>query len=563
MGLKLFRTTGFATLPVGAAPTGQSAVRPPVLLVLASIWIASVCNLALWREFTRLPELANTRGVLFAVALGVVIAATTCALLSLFAWRWTMKPVISLFLLAAAFGSYFMMAYGVVIDPTMMVNVLQTDPRETRDLLNWRMGLSVLLLAVLPMLWLWRQPMPRIGVFKRLFWNATILIASCVVLAGTLAVSYKDISSVMRSHTQLRYLINPLNSFYALGVIAAKPWQLNTKVLLPVGEDARLGARYAEQPKPPLLLLVLGETARSGNFAINGYARPTTPQLARANVVSLRNVWSCGTSTAASVPCMFSHLGREAFEARRNNYENMLEVLERSGLAVLWINNQTGCKGVCERTPNVTTPRADLPGLCAGGECFDEIMLKGLNARIAAMPAERRARGVVLVMHQMGSHGPAYYKRSPPAFKAFMPECTSNALQACPQEQVLNAYDNTILYTDHFLGLAINWLQVQEPQFATAMLYVSDHGESLGENNLYLHGLPYAIAPDVQKRVPWITWLSASFEQRTGVRAACLKQQLDTRYSHDNYFHSVLGLMDVQTRIYQRSLDVYAPCAGL
>jgi lipid A ethanolaminephosphotransferase len=187
-------------------------------------------------------------------------------------------------------------------------------------------------------------------------------------------------------------------------------------------------------------------------------------------------------------------------------------------------------------------------------------MLKGLDERVAALPAESRARGVLLVMHQMGSHGPAYFKRTPPAFKRFMPECTTNTLQDCNRDQLVNAYDNTIAYTDHFLAGTITWLQQREKLNDTALMYVSDHGESLGENNLYLHGLPYAIAPDLQKRVPWITWLSAGYSQRQKLDVACLKGRADIEVSHDHYFHSVLGLLGVQTSVYQPALDAYAAC---
>lgn len=364
----------------------------------------------------------------------------------------------------------------------------------------------------------------------------------------------------MRNHTQVRYLINPLNSFYSLGVIATKPLRRDSSVRLPIGQDARLGDPRGNASRPPLLVLVLGETARSANFGINGYGRPTTPALAKQNIVSFQNAWSCGTNTAASVPCMYSHLSREEHESRRTEFESLIDVLAHAGLAVLWIDNQSGCKGVCDRTPNVTTSTLKDPRLCFDGECFDEIMLSGIDQRIAALPADRRARGVVVVMHQMGSHGPAYFRRSPAAFKKFMPECATNALQDCPREQVVNAYDNTILYTDHFLSSVIDWLKTQEKTTAPAMMYVSDHGESLGENNLYLHSLPYAIAPDFQKHVPWITWLSAGFEQRTGITTACLKQRVGTRISHDNYFHSVLGLMGVQTGLYDPARDITAYC---
>jgi len=540
-----------------------TGIRQLWVVLLASFWVATVCNVALWRELTRLPGLELAQLALLDLALGLVIALATAALLSLLAWRWTLKPAITLLLLSAAFGAYFMMTYGVVIDQTMMVNTLQTDVRESRDLLNWRLVATLLALAGVPGFFLWRLEVRRKTGGRRLLANALTVMAASVLLVLVVMVFFQSLASVMRNNTQLRYLINPLNSFYALGLIATKPFQRNESVILPLGEDATLGASYAGQVKPPLLLLVLGETARSANFGLNGYARPTTPALARENVVSQRNAWSCGTSTAASVPCMFSNFGRENYESRPANYEGLLDVLQRAGLAVLWLDNQSGCKGVCNRVPNVNTSQLKVPGLCDGDECMDEVMLQGLDERIAALPPERRARGVVLVMHQMGSHGPAYYKRSPPAFKKFLPECNDNALQSCSRDALVNAYDNSIAYTDHVLGSAIQWLRAQQPHSAPALLYLSDHGESLGENNLYLHGMPYAVAPEGQKHVPWITWLSPEFEQRSQLTTACLQRQLDQPVSHDNYFHSVLGLMNVETRVYQPALDLYAACTHL
>ena len=385
------------------------------------------------------------------------------------------------------------------------------------------------------------------------------LLGLVLVVVAVLA-SFQPLSSTMRNHKQLRYLLNPLNSLYALGMVASEPLRRNDRVLLPLGTDARLGASHGGGAKPPLLLLVVGETARAGNFSLNGYARPTNPELAMLPVVSWRNAWSCGTNTAASVPCMFSHLGREAYGSRKANHENLLDVAQRAGMAVLWLDNQAGCKGVCARVPNVETSALKHPTLCPDGECFDPIMLDGLDARIAALPEAQRSKGVLLVMHQMGSHGPAYFKRVPADRKPFQPECRTNNLQDCSREQLVNAYDNTIAYTDHFLAQAIGWLQQRQAANDTALLYVSDHGESLGENNLYLHGLPYAIAPDVQKRVPWITWLSPGFTQRSRLDLACLRGRADAEVSHDHYFHSVLGLLDVQTGAYDPKLDAYAAC---
>ena len=537
----------------------HSAWHPAWLAVVGSLWLASVGNIALWMQVHQLPEVSGLRGFAFAIGFGAIITAALTLILSLFNWRWLLKPVLTVFFFSAASGAYFMVSYGIVIDSSMITNVIQTDTKEALDLLNWRMLISFFLLGLVPSWMLWKTPVKSLRWTQQAVNNTLTSAASIVVIVAVLLAIFQDYASIMRNHTQLRYLVNPLNSFYAIGMVAAKPFQSNNRTLLPMGRDAQVAA-LKPTDKPPLLLLVLGETARMGNFGVNGYERPTTPELAKENIISLKGVMSCGTSTATSVPCMFSHLGKDAFEGRKNNYESLIDVLNHAGFAVLWIDNQSGCKGVCERVPQALTKELKHPALCKNGECFDEIMLHELDQRIQALAADRRAKGVVVVMHQMGSHGPAYYKRVPDNFREFQPECKSNALQECSREQVVNSFDNTILYTDYFLAQAIQWLKKSEATTAPALLYVSDHGESLGENNVYLHGLPYRVAPDVQKRVPWITWLSPRFEKQSGLINTCLKNKTDTALTHDNYFHSVLGLMNVSSEVYQEKLDVHASC---
>jgi lipid A ethanolaminephosphotransferase len=534
----------------------RTALHPLILTLAITLWLVVLGNLPLWRALSQLPEVTGLRGVLLGIGMAGLIGGAIHALLSLLNWPWMLKPVLTLFLLSAASGAYFMLSYGIVIDPSMIENVSQTDPREATDLLNWRMGIALLVLAALPAGWVWNTAVQRLNLGKQILTNALSLVLSVALTVLSLLAIYQDFASVMRNHTQVRYLINPLNSFFSVGWVAAQPFQRKDTALLPLGEDAQLALTAGQTPAT--LVVVLGETARMGNFGINGYERNTTPRLAQESIVSLRNVLSCGTSTAASVPCMFSHLGREGYDKRAASYESVLDVLQRAGLAVLWVDNQSGCKGVCDRVPHFSTADLRVSPYCDDGECHDEVMLHELEKRISQLPAERRAKGTVVFMHQMGSHGPAYHKRVPASFKKFKPECASNALQECSREQVVNAYDNTILYTDHFLTETIHWLKRQKGP--SALMYVSDHGESLGENNLYLHGLPYSVAPDVQKRVAWINWFSPSFESQRQISSACLNKKVQEPLSHDNYFHSVLGLASVRTSVYQSPLDVFASC---
>ncbi len=527
---------------------------------LLSLWLATLGNLALWRALYDLPEVQGYKGLALCLATGVMIAALLYALLSVFAWRWTFKLAGSICLLAAASGTYFMLSYGVILDTPMMTNMLATDTREATDLLSWRFAAAVGALGVLPTVWLWRKRIRYDRWAAQLGRNIAGAVVSLVLFAATLMAVFQDFSALHRNHMALRSLINPLSSFYSLAEIASEPLWGRRGAVQPIGLDAQLTApAVVKTPATPVpfLVLVVGETARAGNFGINGYSRDTTPELAKMakteHLLSQTNAWSCGTSTESSLPCMFSHLGKTGYESSRVRFESLLDVLQRAGLAVLWVDNQSGCKGVCDR----------IASRAIEGEQMDEVMLHGLDAQVAALPAERRAKGVVVVLHQMGSHGPAYYKRSPSEMKPFQPECTNHALASCSRDEVVNAYDNSILYTDHFLAKTVAWLQSKQTagaKSATAMLYVADHGESLGENNLYLHGLPYAVAPDVQKRVPWVTWLSRDFVSSRQINMPCLQGRIAQRLTHDHYFHSVLGLAGVSTALYKPELDALAAC---
>jgi len=323
-------------------------------------------NIALWMQVHQLPEVSGLRGFAFAMGFGAIITATLTLILSLLNWRWLLKPVLTVFFFSAASGAYFMMSYGIVIDSSMITNVIQTDTKEALDLMNWRMLISFFVLGLLPSWVLWKTPVKSLRWTQQAFNNILTGTASIIVIVAVLLAIFQDYASIMRNHTQLRYLVNPLNSFYAIGMVAAKPFQRNNQILLPMGRDAKVAA-LRPTDKPPLLLLVLGETARMGNFGVNGYERATTPELAKENIISLKGVMSCGTSTATSVPCMFSHLGKEAFEGRKNNYESLIDVLNHAGFAVLWIDNQSGCKGVCERVPQALTKELKHPTLCKNG----------------------------------------------------------------------------------------------------------------------------------------------------------------------------------------------------
>lgn len=542
-------------------PAADSArpVSPWLITLPVAVWLTTVGNLPLWQR------LADLGGAGLKASLAAPVLAVLVALLSLLAWPRVGRVVASVLVVTSAATSYFMATYGVVIDSSMIANALATDAREVRDLLSWSMPLWLVGVAAPPLWWIWRRPVawrpwPR----QTLRNGGAALLALLVAVAAVLA-GYQQLASLARDHKPVRYLINPFNSVYALGRLGVSHLPRQAAALQPVGTDARLPDPAPSGP-PPLFVVVVGETARAQNWGLNGYARPTTPSLARwqteRGLVNFPQASSCGTNTQVSVPCLFSPLGRAGGGDQPAVHENLLDVLQRAGLAVLWVDNQSGCKGVCARVPSARP--LHQPALCEGEECFDEALLTGLDAQLAALDPQRLARGTVLVLHLMGSHGPAYFKRTPAERKPFRPECTRITLAECDPASLTNAYDNTIAYTDHVLDRTLQWLDglARRGEAATGLYFVSDHGESLGEKGLYLHGVPYAFAPEQQTRVPMVVWQSEALQRRTGVGTDCLRQRAALPVSHDHLFHSVLGALAVQTSARQPALDLFRPCGG-
>jgi lipid A ethanolaminephosphotransferase len=312
-----------------------------------------------------------------------------------------------------------------------------------------------------------------------------------------------------------------------------------------------------EAHRPTVLLLVIGETARAANFSLGGYERNTNPRLQQVqDLVYFNRVTSCGTATATSLPCMFSPFPRTRFQVdEASRYRNLLDALVDAGLEVEWRDNDSGCKGVCARVHTINYADAADARHCSGGHCYDSVMLEDLPQRLSAI-----RKDTVIVFHQIGSHGPAYSERYPANAALFGPACSSNELQKCSHEEIVNAYDNTIANTDAFLARAIELLQRSSSSVDAALLYVSDHGESLGEQGLYLHGMPYAFAPRVQKEVPLMLWTSGGFRTQLGLDKECLRAHRSDELSHDNLYHTVLGAMRTRNAAYDPSLDLLGRC---
>ncbi|MFD2368214.1 phosphoethanolamine transferase [Pseudoduganella sp. GCM10020061] len=527
------------------------------LALAVALLLASAYNAKFWATLSQAAGGWSQLPVLAATFLIVVLVFN--AILTLATFRYLAKPAWIVLVLVAAVASHFVTSYGIVIDKNMLQNVAETDFREASELLSWDLAATVVILGAVPA-WLIARTQIRFPLGVRGLLQRAGIASGSLLLAGLLLVCFfKSLAPVLREHRELRFLLIPTNVVQAVHGYAGNRFASQV-VVAPLGRDARKAHGWAGQPRRTLTVIVVGETARAANFSLNGYARDTNPQLARQEgLINFRHVSSCGTATAVSVPCVFSALGREGFtNARASSQEGLLDILAHAGFEVLWRDNNSGCKGVCDRVryEDMTT-HARPDSRCNAESCYDELLLDGLPELL-----RRTDKDLVVVLHQQGSHGPAYAKRYPPGFGRFGPVCTSNQFAECSRESIEAAYDNTILYTDHFLDQTIRMLReaAARESVDTAMLYFSDHGESLGENNMYLHGAPYLFAPREQTEVPMMLWMSDGFSERFQIDRACLKEAGDRPLSHDNVFHSVLGMLGVDTVARNPRLDLFASC---
>ena len=546
------RSTQPVRLPVHGPFTITTTVEP--VLLVTSAFFALAAN----RPFFAMALRGHEAGVPatwgFVLAVTALLAALHFVLLALVCNRWTLKAVLAPLIVISALASYFMVRYGVFFDATMVHNVLHTHVGEAREMLSPALLPHLALYAVAPLVLLWRVRVERTPLMRAALTRAAWLLGALGVGVTALLLVYQPFASLMRNHREVRYLITPGNVLVSLATVLGRETRAAAAPRQPIGLDAKLGS--AKRRKPLVVVLVVGETARAANWGLNGYARQTTPQLTALPVINFPQVTSCGTNTEVSLPCMFAPRGRRDYdEARIRGSESLLHVLARAGVAVHWRDNQSGCKGVCDGLSNDHVQALNAPGLCSAGQCLDEGLLHGLEQRLATAQGTQ-----LLVLHQLGNHGPSYFRRYPPPFARFVPACNNDDLSQCTRQEIVNAYDNALLYTDHVLAQLITQLAAHADSVDSMLLYVSDHGESLGEGGLFLHGMPFAIAPDVQTHVPMMMWLSAGAAGSIGLDTACLRRQARTALTHDNLFHTLLGLLDVSTRLYEPRLDFGAAC---
>jgi lipid A ethanolaminephosphotransferase len=522
----------------------ENTVLPKLLnqtqaILLVVIFIMLTGNFALFHGIVHIYPLTVTN-LPFLTSLALFFSALTAVFfLSICHGKFT-RWILALFVIIASQAAYYMDHLGVIIDTVMIDNIMQTNTNEFASLITTILIVRTLVFGVIPA-WLIVKYCPASTNFKAEFKSRLKTIAFCLVSIILLVIPFTaDYSSFIREHKIVRFYANPTYSVYsAIKYVTEQSKIASHAVLHKTAEDAVL--IDPSTSKKELIILVVGETARADRFSLNGYQRETNPLLAKENLVSFSNVSSCGTSTGVSVPCMFSSLGRDKYDKEKAlEQENVLDVLKKNGIEVLWRDNNSDSKGVATRVKYEDFKSPTLNPTCEG-ECRDIGMLSGLDKYIEA----HKSQDMMIVLHQMGNHGPEYYRRYPKAFERFKPACQTGELRDCSKQEIDNAYDNAILYTDYFLSEVISFLKKYDSTHETAMLYIADHGESLGEHGIYLHAAPYMMAPKEQTHVPAIVWAGKSFDYRLDD----IKSYQDHALSHDDLFCTILASYELNSHI--------------
>lgn len=529
--------------------------------MLLAIWLGLILNFAFYQKIHEFTPYANLKAGLLMAATALIIIAFYSLILQWLNWKWNAKILASVLIILGGFSAYFVNSLGVVITPDQIQNMLQTDAREVRDLWSMRLIIWTLVFVIFPLCVVWILKIQPASLGRQILQKGLSSVISLGLILGLLFCFYVDYAAIFREHRDLKGMLSPQNSIAStLSYYKKKAPKANLPLVV-FGEDAHLLQQAQMQEHPKLMVLVVGETARAESFALNGYARNTNPELSKLAVINFNQVSSCGTATAVSVPCMFSGMSRETYDEQLASHrEGLLDIAQRAGYQVTWIDNNSGCKGACDRVQKYQIPTQLKQKWCdAGGECFDEILVDSLKDYLAHLD-KNNPKPQLIVLHQMGSHGPAYFKRSKTPYQPFQPTCNSNAIQGCSTEELKNSYDNSIVYTDHVLAQIVETLK-QQTQYQTGFWYLSDHGESTGEHGLYLHGAPYSMAPTQQTHVPMLMWFSDAWKQQNTQQVSCLKGQTEQARSQDHLFPSLLSLLDIKTQVTEAKNDMLAQCS--
>ncbi|WP_130802519.1 phosphoethanolamine transferase [Acinetobacter ihumii] len=527
-------------------------------LIIAT-WLALALNFCFYQHVQQLSGFHGWFAAIWIVIVAIALTAYYNIYLQLFCWKWTAKPIAIILLLLGGIAAYFTNTLGAYISPDQIQNIMQTDVSETRQLLTLPFLIWCLCMVVLPILVICFIPLEYPAFSQNILKKLIQIGLSIAVLLVLILTNYLNFTNLFRQHKDVRQLIAPdnvLSSTYKYFHHLHK----RNEPLIHYGQDAKVTGT-AETAQPKMVVLVVGEAARAESFSLNGYARNTNPELSQIeNLVNFNQVTSCGTATAVSVPCMFSGMPRQQYDENLAAHrEGLLDIAQRAGYKVTWIDNDSGCKGACDRVNNIKISKKLKKQYCQNdGFCLDDVLLISLQRYLASIPHQDKTPQLV-VLHQRGSHGPAYYNRTTAAYSPFQPSCKTSAIQTCDRQQLINSYDNTIVYTDHILSKIIQTID-RHQRYQSALWYLSDHGESTGENGIYLHGTVYALAPSQQTHIPMLMWFSNEWKAKHSAEFECLKSKQNQALSQDNLFPTLLSLLDIQSSVINPELDMLSQC---
>ena len=488
--------------------------------------------------------------LLLALAVSVSVFFLSMSIIALLGLlpRLIFKGLMILLTLLGATSLVVWLYYGIAMTPDMVRNFLATDFHEASGYWSWSLALNFILISLPGLLLINRLRSSRRPESKLKRLGICVVTLLCGVFV--LFIQLQPFSALMRGDKSLRYLFAPVNIVYSTSSTLLR--DQNPEKAQKVIVDPSPKAIFTSD-KPTLFVVLIGETARSANWQLANYEKATNPELSKLNIVNIPKVQACGTSTDVSLPCMLSRVGRRDYDRKRIlSEESLPSLLKRAGFSVTWIDNQSGCKGTCDGV-RVTKPTPD-PLYCHVGTCMDGVFNRSVDETFNALKTQNHT---VLFLHMMGSHGPAYYKRSTESEKVFGKECTDPTFKSCSKESIRAAYDSSIRYTDRVVAELIRKLQ-NRTDINTALIYLSDHGESLGENGLYLHGAPYYIAPDEQKIVPMVMWFSEPFKKNYTIDTRVIEENSHKPVTHDYLYHTILGLLNVHSSTYDSQWDLSA-----
>jgi lipid A ethanolaminephosphotransferase len=466
----------------------------------------------------------------------------------LFFWSKTTKAISLFLIFFNTVVLYFMFIYNTAIDYVMLLNIIHTDANEAKALLNIKMLFFVIVFFIIPTVCVINTNIQYSDIKSEIKNIAKNIGINILILSIIIAPIGKIADDFYRKEKHLRYYLIPTNYVGAI-VSFFKRVDFSTKKKVTIADDIKI-SKYWNNDKHNLIIYIVGESARAANFSLAGYERntnePLTPYL--NDLTYFNNFYACGTSTAISVPCALSHYSQKTFKPGSELYtENLTNIMEKVGYKTLWRENNTGCQNTCNRV--------EVEKRCKKKHCHDEILIEAIEEKL-----NKISKDTFLVLHQRGSHGPDYYNMYPKEFEKYKPVCKQNILNKCDKKELVNAYDNTILYTSYFLAETIKKIEALSDQYNVMMVYASDHGESLGEDDIYLHSAVYKFAPKEQINIPAIIYIPQSTQKDLSINISCLKNIKDKHLSHDNIFHTILGFAGAKTSIYEEELDILSQC---